>query len=345
MHRFKKWRYLILLIILIVSAFYYESISYGISQAYGQLKIVAQAKPLEDVLQDPAFPDSLKAKLRLIQEIRKFAFDSIGLNQSDNYTTVYDQGGKPILWVVTACEPFQLKAKEWKFPFLGSFSYKGFFKYEWAVKEEAALKEEDYDTSIDEVSGWSTLGWFKDPVLTNMLKRSPGSLANLIIHELTHGTLYVKNSVEFNENLANFVGDKGALKFLEYKYGKKSTEYKDYTENRQLTKGYVNLVLKHGDRLDSLYNGFLPSMSREEKKREKEDLFKKVKSDLSSYLLNFKSSGSKYNRDIMEINNTYFMDFKRYNQDLDFFEEEFAKKFDSDFKLYFKYLKNKYPSL
>ena len=43
-----------------------------------------------------------------------------------------------------------------------------------------------YDTKIDEVNAWSTLGWFKDPILSSMLNRSAGSLAELIIHELSH---------------------------------------------------------------------------------------------------------------------------------------------------------------
>ncbi len=43
-----------------------------------------------------------------------------------------------------------------------------------------------------------------------MLNRSEGDLANLIIHEMSHATIFVKDSVDFNENLATFIGDRGA---------------------------------------------------------------------------------------------------------------------------------------
>ncbi|MCF6297052.1 MAG: aminopeptidase, partial [Flavobacteriaceae bacterium] len=78
------------------------------------------------------------------------------------------------------------------------------------------------------VSGWSTLGWFKDPVLSNMLEGSVGSMSNTLIHELTHGTVFVPDSMTFNENLASFIGRKGAFKFLALTYGKNSLEASEY---------------------------------------------------------------------------------------------------------------------
>lgn len=344
MHRFKRWYYILLGIILLIIIFFHDLIGYGIAQGYGQVKIILKARPVAEVMQDASFPDSLKSKLELIQEIRKFAFDSLGINYSENYTTVYDQKGKPLLWVITASEPFQLKAKKWTFPFLGSVSYKGFFDREKAENEENKLAKEGFDTSMDEVSGWSTLGWFKDPVLSEMLKRSPGSLANLIIHELTHGTLYVKDSVEFNENLASFVGDKGALKFLLFKYGVNSPEYRQYVESRSFMKVYTRNVLKHADRLDSLYNSFDEKTTMEQKRKKKEFMLKEIAEHLNRVLDSELKKG-KWSEELESLNNTYFLDFRRYRENLDFFEKEFVADFNSDLKLYMEYLKNKYPSL
>jgi predicted aminopeptidase len=62
-------------------------------------------------------PGFLKQKLVLIQEIRRFAIDSLGINDSKNYTTVYDQQGKPVLWVVTACELMLWKPQNGNFHF------------------------------------------------------------------------------------------------------------------------------------------------------------------------------------------------------------------------------------
>jgi len=349
MHRVKNFikRFFlgVLLLIIAFCIYYWKEVTYGISQAYGQLHIVWKAKPVEKVLNDPNFPDSLKAKIRLIQEIRQYAFDSIGLNHSKNYTTVFDQKGKPLLWNVTGAEPFKLKAKEWSFPFAGTFSYKGFFNHDKAVEEERKLKQEGWDTDISEVSGWSTLGWFKDPILTSMLKRSSGSLSNLIIHELTHGTLYVKNNVQFNENLASFVGDKGAEMFLIHKFGRNSDPFKEYVKWKEFNDSFNKRVLFHADRLDSLYLQ-IQAKPEEEKLKLKTEFLNEIKTDLSNFLRIYKfDKKSRIVNEISHLNNTFFLDYRRYTEDLSGFEKEFKVKFGGDLKKYLNYLKERYPSL
>ena len=203
-------------LIIILSLFNCESLFYGFNQGIGQLNIIWKAKPLDHYLKDDSYPDSLKSKIRLINEIKQFAVDSLGIFPSKNYTKMYDQQGIAGMYVVTACEPYALKSYKWSFPIVGDFAYKGFFKKRRAVKEVKSLKKDGYDTDIGEVNAWSTLGWFKDPVMSSMLNKNEGQLASLLIHELTHSTIFVKNDVQFNENLASFIGDKGALLFLQY---------------------------------------------------------------------------------------------------------------------------------
>ena len=77
-------------------------VTYGWGQLKGQLYIIRNVRPLEEVLLDKNFPDSLKAKIRFIDVIAKYASDSLGLKRSENYTTLYDQKNKPILLVITA---------------------------------------------------------------------------------------------------------------------------------------------------------------------------------------------------------------------------------------------------
>src|SRR5690606_16862314 len=139
---------------------------------------------------------------------------------------------------------FALKPVEWKFPLLGSFPYKGFFEYDMALKEKAKLDGDSLDTNIGVVGGWSTLGWFKDPILSNMLLRSEGDLSDLIIHELTHGTLFVKDSVDFNENLATFIGKKGARRFLKQVFGVNSKEYIQYEEGSKDSERFTSHILR-----------------------------------------------------------------------------------------------------
>lgn len=338
--------YAVLIIIALLLIWQHELVWYGIGQGYGQLQIIYKARPLEEYMNDPDFPDSLKQKLTLIQEIRKFAIDSLGINDSDNYTTVYDQKGKPVLWVVTACEPYNLEPVEWKFPLLGAFTYKGFFEYTKAQRQEVELKKQGLDTEIDEVAGWSTLGWFKDPILTSMLERNEGQLANLIIHELTHATLYIKNNVEYNENLASFVGDHGARQFLIYKYGLDSREYRKYENGKYNREKYTAHILRGADLLDSLYKNFPPSLTQATKDTLKYNLIRKIMhtADTLTYAGAKAKVDTTQKKEVLP-NNTYFAGYIRYRSRQNQFEEEFRNKFNSDFKKYLTYLKKTYRSL
>ncbi len=337
----KKVLKYIALVIVVVCLFNCNSIWYGIQQGKGQLNIVWSAKPLQKYLDDPNYPDSLKAKIRLIDEIKRFAYDSLGIYPSKNYTKMFDQKGEPGMYVVTACEPYALKPYKWSFPIMGEFSYKGYFKKKKAVKESKKLKEEGYDTDIGEVNAWSTLGWFKDPVMSSMLKKSEGQLARLLIHELTHGTIFVKNDVQFNENLASFIGDKGAILFLENKYGRDSQVMKDYFgELSDLTK-----IRAHMHRAAKRLKGFYAKHEGTEPKEEKKLLIQQMLMEMDTLSLGSFKKVRAIQAQKEDLNNTFFTDFLMYREDQEALEKIFQEEFNSDFDLYFSHLKDKYTTL
>lgn len=336
---------LLLLTLFIFFFVEYKLAIYGIQQGKGQLQLVLDAKPIEEVLNDTSFPDSLKQKLRLIIDIRKFTVEELGMNESENYTTVYDQKGQSLLSNVSACEPYSFTPKEWDFPFLGTVPYKGFFDKKEAQKEILKLKMQGYDVDVYSPSGWSTLGWFKDPILSNMLKQDEGSLSNLIIHELTHGTLFVKNDVNFNENLANFIGDKGAELFLIQKFGKDSKEYIDYEQDKDDQKIFTEYILKSAERLDSLYKTMSEKQGHLIKKPKKDSLIMEIVLGVNKLPLHKKKNYFKYTQQAFFEGNAFFMAFERYDSQYEIFEKEYKEKFNSDLKKYFEYLKGKYPSL
>ncbi|MEJ0055629.1 MAG: aminopeptidase [Bacteroidota bacterium] len=138
---------------MIIVIIYWSLISYGVAQGLGHVKIIREARPVEEFIKDPGYPDSLKAKLKLIQQARQFAIDSLGLNDTDNYKTMYDQKGQELMWVVLACEPFRLNEKRWDFPVIGSVPYKGFFSKEKAIREKELLEKENWDVSIRNPGG------------------------------------------------------------------------------------------------------------------------------------------------------------------------------------------------
>ena len=322
----------------------FQLVAYGIMQARGQIKVVLEAQPIEDVLADPSFPDSLKDKLRIVPEIRRYCFDELGMVEAGNYQKVFDQKGKVTLWNLSASEPFQLKAKTWSFPFLGSFPYKGFFDLEEAKKEWNMLKAEGFDTRIRPVSGWSTLGWFDDPILSNMLFRPVGQLAELIIHELTHGTLYVKDSADYNENLATFIGEKGAEKFLAGYFGESSPELREYIDGETDTKKFINHFILGARSLDSLYNSMQSDIPVEQKQKLKHDHIQLIVDRLDTIRFNIKDRYTDRFNEALP-NNAFFMSFLRYHSMQDILEEELENDFGGEVRTYLNYLKEKYPSL
>ncbi|MFW5761446.1 MAG: aminopeptidase [Cyclobacteriaceae bacterium] len=341
---FKKVVLIFIGLLLALFLWQHELILYGIRQAKGQINILANAQPISIYLNDPGYPDSLKHKLRLIQEAKSFAVDSLGMKPTDNYTKMYDQQGMPVLWVVTASEPYRMKQKEWNFPLLGSFSYKGFFELDLAQTEEEHLQALGYDTGIRTVGGWSTLGWFDDPILSNMLLRDDGMLADLIIHELTHTTLYIKDSVQFNENLATFIGNEGARKFLAVKYGPKSTELQHYQDQLQDRQIFAEHVLEYYFKLDSLYQTFTAETTDAEKKARKNDMIREFVATIDNLkFTNKENYEGLFSQGLP--NNTFFQSYLRYRGNLDALEQQYQQQFDSNLQSMLDYYRSRYTSL
>lgn len=332
----------ILLAGLIIANF--QLVEYGISQAKGQLKVVWGARPNETWLNDPAFPDSLKRKILLVEEVKEFAFDSLGINFTENYSSMYDQQGQPLMFVVSACPPFQLEPVEFRFPLVGEFTYKGFFNEDMAKELAAGLKAQGYDTNIRTAGGWSTLGWFEDPILSDMLNRSSGYLVETIIHELTHGTLFVKDSLKFNENLATFIGTYGARRFLKNKFGVGSKEYKDYVNHWKDRRIYLHHMLRGAKHLDALYRSFPENIDQHKKKQLKEVAIKDIIISLDTLELN---NITKYQKFLsqQEINNTFFMSYIRYHGEIEALEKELREIYNGNIKRMLKDYEAKYPSL
>jgi len=340
----KKKIVVLIVVLSVLGIWQWNLIVYGFQQGNGQLKVILEARPIQEFLDDPDFPDSLKLKLLAIRDIRRFAIDSLGINETDNYRSMFDQDGEATLWNLTACQPYRLEAYQWSFPILGSFPYKGFFDIEKAREEEQVLKSLGYDTQIRPVNGWSTLGWFDDPILSNMLYRPVGHLADLIIHELTHSTLYIKDSAAYNENLASFIGEKGAEKFLAQKFGEASIACIDYEADKTDFKKFINHFIHGSKVLDSLYILMRTEVNGEIKSERKHRMILEIVNAMDT--ISFTKKARYLGRFQNGLpNNTFFMSFLRYYSKQDDFEKEFQRNFNGNIKCYLTYLKEKYPSL
>lgn len=332
----------LLAVVMLLVMVYWDLVSYGIRQGYGQLRIVWNARPVTEFLADPQFPDSLKQRLRFIDEVRKYAIDSLGLKDTENYKTMYDQKGKEIMWVVMACKPFALEPKEWKFPIVGTVPYKGFFDEKLAIDLKNQLEQEGWDVIVRNPGGWSTLGWFTDPILSKMLNRSEGDLANLIIHEMSHATIFVKDSIDFNENLATFIGDRGTEKFLIDRFGEISLPYRTYIEEDKDYIKYVDHMLRGARSLDSLYKTMPPALTDSVKLEQKKQMITHIVETLDTLTLALASQPSERFRTKLP-NNAYFMNFRQYQEKQGTFWEELKQH--ASLREYIAWLSERYPFL
>ena len=337
-------RILLFLLILLtgLTIWYNQLILYALAQGVGQLKVVWNSRPIEKVISDPLVADSVKDKLRYIAAVRKFAIDSIGLNNTSNYTTYYDQGGKELLWVVTASERYRLRAKIWSFPVVGDMPYKGFFDPEKAKKEALALKEQGLDVSVRNPGGWSTLGWFKDPVLSSMLDRSAGDLASLIMHEMAHATIFVKDSADFNENLASFIGDQGARYFLKSYFGTGAPELETYLSDVMKYKKRSAHILRGAIMLDSLYSA-IQTIPDEKKEKHKQEMILKIVSTLDTLNSGKEKLSARFIKQLP--NNTFFMSYIRYESRQTDFNELYQRDFHSDIRKMVEFYRINFPFL
>lgn len=306
-------------VIIVIIAFNLDLIAYGWMQGKGQLQIIKDARSVESFLEDPNIPDSLKSKLRLLEDIKTYAL-ALGLKVNESYTKVYDQQGKPILWNVSACAPYAFDSYEWSFPILGSVSYKGFFNKAAADALVERLKKDGYDVNIRSVGAWSTLGWLNDPLLSNQLFRSHGALSETVFHELTHATVFFSDSLAFNENLASFVGEKAAEAFLIEKYGDSSIYLMEYLADENDARLFRNHLLLGKERLDSLYRSFGRELPDSTKSKMKAMTMAEIVANLDTlpfqnrrYVQIF-SSGR-------QLNNAYLMGFNRYYSQQDQLQE------------------------
>lgn len=337
-------RYLLtglLLIIIILAVWQRELISYGIMQGKGQFNVLWNARPVEEVLEDPAVPDSLRQKLLLVQEVKEFAVDSLGIKPSGNYNTIFDQQGKDVLWVVTACRPYSLEQKQWTFPVTGQVSYKGYFDYERALREKAELAEEGYDTYLRSVGAWSTLGWFRDPVMSGMLFRGDGELVNTVIHELTHGTIFVKDSLDFNENLATFIGHHGAVRYMSHYWGPDSERLQEYLSRNEGRQQFSEHMLRGLRQLGKLYESFPERMPAEQKEIAKQALIEKITEKTDTLGIPQATEYRKFLKRI-EPNNAYFMSYERYRGEQEILEQHLEERFNGNISAFLGYYKNKF---
>ena len=186
---------------------------YVMRGAYEQSKILLARRDIQKVIEDPQVSPENREKLQVVLDARAYA-QRIGLEPKGSFTTYSEVSRDPLAWVVVASRRDAFALHTWWFPIVGTVPYKGFFDKEDGEAEVGVLQAQGYETSMRGTEAFSTLGWFDDPVVSTTLKNSQTRIANTVIHESVHSTVWIPGSVAFNESLANFVGSQGAVLFF-----------------------------------------------------------------------------------------------------------------------------------
>ena len=280
-----------------------EQAAYHLKNRFGQVSF-AEAK---------ADPDNAAyvPLLELIPQIRQFARDRIGLKDSSNYTAFLKVEGPAITYVATAAEPLALKPYLWWFPVVGDVPYKGYFEREEMEKELERLGGEGYDVWGFFASAYSSLGYFRDPVTTVMLRQGVFGLSETIIHEMVHATFYLAGETKFNETLASFVGKLGAERFVAgLPEGERLLrDKKNGEDDRNRFRKLMNEAYLH---MDAVYRD--PSASDDRKLEAKRAYLEGVQSKIRAI---FPKASERF----VTVNNARLLQFRRYDEENPVFEE------------------------
>jgi len=180
----------------------------------GQMAVTAARRPIPEVMADGATPRELKARLQLIARAKEFAESNLRLRADGSFSTYADLGRPYAAWNVVATPEFSLTPKRWCFLIAGCVGYRGYFSQPNAERFAERLRERGYDVHVGGVAAYSTLGWFRDPVLNTTLRLSDAGAVAVVFHELAHARLYVGGDSMFSESFATAVEEEGVRRFF-----------------------------------------------------------------------------------------------------------------------------------
>lgn len=292
-----------------------SSLYYFFQAGKGQLALLNHGKPIEEVMKDPTSDPKLVSLLGRISEVKKFG-DQFGIKPTPNYSEYVKLDRDAVVYVVTVCDPLEFKVKIFSFPIAGSFNYIGWFKKEDAIEFAKKFELEGLDIDVRGAAAYSTLGWFRDPLLSTMIPKVDGviqsdalaDLVNVVIHESVHATIYLKDQSYFNESLAVFVADHLTRKYFEMNGMLNSPEYKSYLEGKVRGDKTRKRMLKAYHDLKTIYDSALSPNEKKEKKRAYLELLQK-------------EAGIK-----RPISNATIIQFKTYSDSNHGFEELLARE-------------------
>jgi predicted aminopeptidase len=191
-----------------------SSVGYYAQAVKGHCQIVSRQKSCEKLLASTNTPPELKARLQLAADLCAYANRELGLPAKGAYTRYANLERPYVVWNVYAAPEFSLTARTWWYPFVGSLDYRGYFNEAMARSYADKLAKRGSDVYVEGVEAYSTLGWFKDPLLNTFLHHQEPILAEVLFHELAHQKVFASGDTDFNEAFATVVAKAGVRRWL-----------------------------------------------------------------------------------------------------------------------------------
>jgi predicted aminopeptidase len=247
----RRWLIVGVLAMVLLAVSGCKTISFYRQAVAGEYQILSSQKAIDKLIGDPNTPARLKARLELVQQLRGFADTELKLPVDGHYRKYADLHRPFVVWNVEAAREFSLEPKSWWYPLVGSLEYRGYFSEPAAQKYGRAVRKSGYDVFVGGVEAYSTLGWFKDPLLNTFIHHRDADLAEILFHELAHQRVFARGDEDFNEAFAQTVGEEGAVRWLK-KQGEQEALDR-YVSELKRNNQFVHLIMKTRIALAALY--------------------------------------------------------------------------------------------
>jgi predicted aminopeptidase len=249
--RLKKWLAVLTLLTVVMVVSGCQTLSFYAQAIKGQYELVAHQQSIPKLIAEAQTPEKLKKRLELLQQLRQFAARRLKLPVDGHYEKYVDVHRPFVVWNVEAAPRFSMQPKTWWYPFVGSLKYRGYFSKRGAMDYAGTLRKRGWDVFVGGVPAYSTLGWFKDPVLSTFIFESEPDLAETLFHELAHQRVFARGDTDFNEAYATTVGEEGAQRWLRATH--QSALLAEYLAELHRNDQFVRLVQTTRLQLEALY--------------------------------------------------------------------------------------------
>jgi predicted aminopeptidase len=306
---------------------------YVTSQGLRYLSIRSGAESLDRALADPATDEATRALLETSLQVRAFAASELGLKRTKSYSSIVRLDSDRLATVVQACAELSFDRWLWSYPFVGRLPYRGYFDPPDAEREAERLRKKGLDVIARPVDAFSTLGYLSDPLFSFMSSYGEAEVAELVIHEMTHATVFLRGrragAEQFNEELATFVGREGSLLYLASSRGPGSPEIGAARAARADAEAYATFLRGTAEELQRIYGS--GATDAEKRARKAETIASRAALFRADYGRLFETEAYR-DAPVDRINNAYLDLYRLYEGESSLYRDYYRKVAGGDMK-------------